>query len=55
MKELNNNMKLETPAVATLIGKMMEQGTTYEDFEKVLTYALSEMEPVPLTMRRLMH
>ena len=43
MKELNNNMKLETPAVATLIGKMMEQGTTYEDFEKVLVYALSAM------------
>lgn len=41
MKELNNNMKLETPAVATLIGKMMEQGTTYEDFEKVLAYAIS--------------
>ena len=41
MKELNNNMKLETPAVTTLIGKMMEQGTTYEDFEKVLAYAIS--------------
>lgn len=43
MKEINNNMKLETPAVAKLIGKMMEQGTTYEDFEKVLAYALSAM------------
>lgn len=44
MKELNNNMRLETPAVAKLIDKMMEQGTTYEDFEKVLAYALSAME-----------
>lgn len=43
MKELNNNMRLETPAVAKLIDKMMEQGTTYEDFEKVLAYALSAM------------
>lgn len=43
MKELNNNMKLETPAVAALIVKMIEQGTTYEDFEKVLAYAISAM------------
>lgn len=43
MKELNNNIKLETPAVAKLIDKMMEQGTTYEDFKKVLAYALSAM------------
>jgi hypothetical protein len=43
MKELNSNIRLETPAVAKLINKMMEQGTTYEDFEKVLAYALSAM------------
>ena len=41
MKELNNNMKLEAPAVVALIDKMMEQGTTYEDFGKVLAYAIS--------------
>lgn len=41
MKELNNNMKLEAPAVVALIDKMMEQGTTYEDFGKVLLYVIS--------------
>lgn len=55
MKELNNDMKFETPAVAALIDKMMEQGTTYEEYKKVLVYALSEMEPVPLMMHRLTH
>lgn len=50
MKELNNNMRLETPAVAKLIDKMMEQGTTYEDFEKVLAYALSAWQLMTLRL-----
>lgn len=40
MKELKNNVGLETRAVGVLIDKMMKKGTTYEELEKVLAYMI---------------
>lgn len=40
MKELKNNVGLETKAVGVLIDKMMKKGTTYDELEKVLAYLI---------------